>query len=158
MFGAGWYKYGYDVCAPRITVISERLAGVNAGVLACSCGVRHCCYPYFTYPQAAFSPQEVRNMTAACPALLHAPKGSPRDETHHHADGTCTSDGAWLHMHECLVTYALCAQAMESSFACWDFLHWRTVGRCWEVCVQPAGERRKAPCMQPLQSSLFQVM
>lgn len=74
-FGAGWYKYGYDVCAPRITVISKHLAGVNAGVLTCSCGVTHCQYPYFTYPQAAFSPREVRNMTAACPACSTRSKG-----------------------------------------------------------------------------------
>lgn len=44
-FGAGWYKYGYDVCAPRIAIISQHLAGVNAGVLTCSWGVRRCRYP-----------------------------------------------------------------------------------------------------------------
>lgn len=136
-------------------MISEHLAGVNAGVLTRSCGVRHCRYPYFTNPQVVFSPQEVRNVTAACSASSRHLK-RVLEMPHHHADGTCTSGGAWLRVHE-RWGVASRARAMENSFAQWDFLHWRAVGCCWEVYVRPTGEGRKTPCVQPLQSSLCQM-
>lgn len=109
VFSAGCYEHSNDVGTPRSAVISEHLAGVSAGILACCSGVRPCRYPRLACPQAVCSPQEARNVTASGPACSMRPKGVL-------GSGSCRGDGAW----PCLREQRLCLpgfSALESSRA-----------------------------------------